>query len=52
MKTKKTVILGILGSILDSGFRDERWQKWRPTVSLCQHEDLEVSRLCGGSKCE
>ena len=45
MKTKKTVILGILGSILDSGFRDERWQKWRPTVSLCQHEDLEVSRV-------
>lgn len=45
MSTKKTVILGILGSILDSGFREERWQKWRPTVSLCQHDDLEVARV-------
>ena len=42
---KKTVVLGILGSILDSGFHQERWQKWRPTVSLCQHEDLLVSRF-------
>lgn len=44
MKTKKTVVLGILGSVLDSGFHQERWQKWRPTVSLCQHDDLAVSR--------
>ena len=45
MKAKKTVVLGILGSMLDSGFHRERWQKWRPTVSLCQHEDLAVHRL-------
>jgi transcriptional regulatory protein RtcR len=42
---KKTVVLGILGSVLDSGFHQERWQKWRPSVSLCQHEDLVVSRF-------
>ena len=42
---KKTVVLGTLGSVLDSGFHQERWQKWRPTVSLCQHEDLVVSRF-------
>jgi len=42
---KKTVVLGILGSVLDSGFHQERWQKWRPTVSLCQHDDLVVSRF-------
>lgn len=42
---KKTVVLGTLGSVLDSGFHNERWQKWRPTVSLCQHEDLVVSRF-------
>ena len=41
---KKTVVLGIVGSVLDAGFHSERWQRWRPTVSLCQHDDLEVSR--------
>ncbi len=45
MKVKPTVVLGILGSVLDSGFHQERWHKWRPTVSLCQHEDLLVSRF-------
>jgi len=44
MKNKKTVVLGILGSVLDAGFHQERWQKWRPTVSLCQHDDLAISR--------
>jgi transcriptional regulatory protein RtcR len=42
---KKTVVIGTLGSILDAGFHQERWNKWRPTVSLCQHDDLEVSRF-------
>jgi len=42
---KKTVVLGILGSVLDSGFHTERWRKWRPSVSLCQQEDLAVSRF-------
>jgi transcriptional regulatory protein RtcR len=42
---KKTVVIGILGSVLDAGFHQERWQKWRPSVSLCQHEDLVVSRF-------
>ncbi len=44
-RMKKTVVLGILGSVLDSGFHQERWRKWRPTVSLCQHEDLVVHRF-------
>ncbi|MBN8248262.1 MAG: sigma 54-dependent transcriptional regulator, partial [Verrucomicrobia bacterium] len=42
---KKTVVLGVLGSVLDSGFHQERWEKWRPSVSLCQHEDLVVRRF-------
>ncbi len=42
---KKTVVIGILGSVLDAGFHQERWQRWRPSVSLCQHEDLVVSRF-------
>lgn len=45
MADRKIVIIGLLGSVLDSGFHEERWKKWRPTVSLCQHSDLPISRL-------
>jgi transcriptional regulatory protein RtcR len=45
MSTLKTVVLGILGNVLDSGFHQERWNKWRPTVSLCRHPDLVVDRV-------
>lgn len=40
-----TVVVGILGLRLDAGQTEERWTRWRPTVSLCQHEDLVVDRL-------
>lgn len=43
--SKVTVVIGLLGSVLDSGFHQQRWQKWRPTVSLCQHADLPIARL-------
>ncbi|HEY1607523.1 MAG TPA: RNA repair transcriptional activator RtcR [Allosphingosinicella sp.] len=40
------VVIGFLGSTLDaSKFGPTRWSKWRPTVSLCMHEDLRVDRL-------
>jgi transcriptional regulatory protein RtcR len=45
MNGKKQVVVGLLGSVLDSGFHQERWQKWRPTVSLCKHADLPIDRL-------
>ena len=41
----KTVVIGFLGSQLDSGSGPVRWEKWRPTVSICQHDDLLVDRL-------
>jgi transcriptional regulatory protein RtcR len=41
----KTVIIGFLGSQLDSGQGPGRWEKWRPTVSVVQHEDTVVDRL-------
>jgi len=44
MQLRQTVIIGLLGSILDAGFHEERWKKWRPTVSLCKHPDLPVAR--------
>lgn len=42
---KKTVVIGILGTTLDAGKGAKRWDRWRPTVSMCQHEDLLVHRL-------
>ena len=35
---KKQVVVGMLGSVLDGGTGIERWQKWRPTVSLAQQD--------------
>jgi transcriptional regulatory protein RtcR len=43
---KKTVVIGFLGSQLDyAGKGSARWEKWRPTVALCQQENLLVHRL-------
>ncbi|SDK76305.1 RNA repair transcriptional activator RtcR [Microbulbifer yueqingensis] len=42
----KTVAISILGTTMDRrGKGDKRWDKWRPTVSMCQHEDLLIDRL-------
>ncbi len=45
MNVKKRVVIGLLGSVLDYGFHQERWNKWRPTVSLCKHPELPVDRF-------
>jgi transcriptional regulatory protein RtcR len=42
---KKTVVLSMLGTTLDAGKGPDRWERWRPTVALCQHEDFVVDRL-------
>lgn len=42
---KPTVVIGLLGPILDAGKGSIRWERWRPSISLCQHEDLLVSRF-------
>lgn len=44
---KPLTVIGFLGSTLDAGKfgGSARWNKWRPTVSLCMHEDLRVDRL-------
>lgn len=41
----RNVLLGILGTNLDSGRGEDRWHRWRPSVSLCQHEELLVDRF-------
>lgn len=45
MTAPRRVIFGLLGTTLDVGRGPNRWERWRPTVSLCQHEDLAVNRL-------
>ncbi|HSO33554.1 MAG TPA: RNA repair transcriptional activator RtcR [Labilithrix sp.] len=42
---RKLVVLGLLGPTLDEGRGARRWDRWRPTVALAQHEDLVVDRL-------
>jgi len=45
MKNKKIVVIGFVGTQLDSGKGSARWEKWRPTVALTQHEDVVVDRI-------
>ncbi len=43
--SKCRVVIGFLGTTMDAGKWDPRWQRWRPTVAMCQHEDFLVDRL-------
>lgn len=43
--TKKTVVIGFLGTTLDQGKRGKRWERWRPTVSVFQQQGLSIDRL-------
>jgi transcriptional regulatory protein RtcR len=45
MAKRKTVVFGLLGTTLDRGGKVERWERWRPTVDLCRHEDLVIDRF-------
>jgi transcriptional regulatory protein RtcR len=42
---KPVVVIGLLGTTIDRGRGPRRWEAWRPSVALCQHEDLLVSRF-------
>jgi len=41
----RNVVIGLLGTTLDAGKSLDRWQTWRPTVSLCRQPDFVVRRL-------
>ena len=45
MAEKTNVVIGLLGPTLDEGRGAKRWEKWRPSVALCQHEELLVRRF-------
>ena len=43
---KRRVVIGMLGTVLDRrGKRANRWNKWRPSVALCQQPGLPVDRF-------
>ncbi|MDA7415414.1 RNA repair transcriptional activator RtcR [Xenophilus arseniciresistens] len=42
---KPIVVIGFIGTQLDSGRGAGRWEKWRPTLSLAQHPDMVVARM-------
>ncbi|MEA1676458.1 RNA repair transcriptional activator RtcR [Nitrospirillum sp. BR 11163] len=44
--SRPLTVIGFLGSTLDAAkFGPSRWQKWRPSVGICMHEDLRVDRF-------
>ena len=45
MPSRPLVVVGTLGSTLDAGKGPKRWEKWRPTVAICRHDDLLVTRF-------
>lgn len=45
MNKAKTVVISLLGPVLDSGTGARRWDRWRPNVALCRHPDLLVDQL-------
>jgi transcriptional regulatory protein RtcR len=44
-RPRDVVVFSILGPSLDAGKGPNRWERWRPTVAVCQHDDLLVRRL-------
>ncbi len=41
----KTVVYSLLGTQLDMGMQQNRWNRWRPNVSIFQQDDFAVDRL-------
>src|SRR5215468_2137350 len=43
--TRKTVVIGLLGTTLDTGHSAARWRRWRPSVAICQQPDFALARF-------
>ncbi|HEX3758357.1 MAG TPA: RNA repair transcriptional activator RtcR family protein, partial [Kofleriaceae bacterium] len=43
--TRKTVVIGLLGTTLDGGHSAARWRRWRPSVAICQQPGFPVARF-------
>jgi transcriptional regulatory protein RtcR len=42
---RKNVVIGLLGTTLDAGHAQARWNRWRPSIAICQHAELRVDRF-------
>ena len=42
---RKNVAIGMLGTTKDAGRPDSRWNRWRPSIALCQQDDLPLARF-------
>jgi len=42
---KRRVAISMLGTTLDMGRREDRWNRWRPNVGLCQQRGVFIDRL-------
>lgn len=38
----KTILFSLLGTTLDKRYGEKRWNTWRPSVAICQHDDLLI----------
>ena len=45
MTKKNRVVISFLGTQLDSGGGEGRWNKWRPNVAMNQRSDLTLDRI-------
>ena len=45
MNPKKRIVISFLGTQLDAGKGQGRWQKWRPNVAMNQRSDLQIDRM-------
>jgi transcriptional regulatory protein RtcR len=45
MRKNDVVVFGLTGAVKDRGPHRDRWSTWRPSVSVCQHEDLLIRRF-------
>lgn len=43
--SRKRVVIGLLGTQLDSGHTEQRWQRWRPSVGICLQPDFPIDRF-------
>ena len=44
MDRKPVVVIGLLGTSIDKGGK-QRWDRWRPSIDLCRHDDFVVDRF-------
>ncbi len=42
---KEKVLIGFVGTHMDSGKGPNRWDSWRPTVNACRYPDMRVDRV-------